>query len=163
MLRNYLITAIRFLTKNQLFTSINAIGLAVSISCTMLIYLYVKNEFTFDEFHEDIDRLYILGEGSRESSPDVNNIDTGYKDQKAASQRLQGILNYLEQNRDVLSVSTSQNVPGRYWENYDGFIPEGGTEPVGLRQANVDDHYLHLWSKNPGRPKFFQGDCFRHS
>jgi putative ABC transport system permease protein len=70
MLRNYLITAIRFLTKNQLFTSINTIGLAVSISCTMLIYLYLKNEFTFDEFHKDIDRLYILGEGSRDEDPE---------------------------------------------------------------------------------------------
>ncbi len=66
MLKNYLVTAYRFLTKNQLFTSINTIGLAVSISCGMLIYLYVSNDLTYDQFHEDIDRLFILGEGSRE-------------------------------------------------------------------------------------------------
>ena len=70
MLKNYLTTALRFLVKNRLFTSINTIGLAVSISCSMLIYLYVKNELTYDEFHDDIERLYVLGEGSREGGGD---------------------------------------------------------------------------------------------
>lgn len=70
MLRNYLITAFRFLTKNQLFTSINIIGLSASLSCTLVIYLYIQHEFTYDEFHDGIDRLYILGEGSREENPD---------------------------------------------------------------------------------------------
>ena len=70
MLRNYLITALRFLAKNHLFTAINSIGLAVSIACTMFIYLYIKNELTYDEFHKDIQRLYVLGEGSREGRED---------------------------------------------------------------------------------------------
>ena len=70
MLKNYLTTALRFLSKNRLFTLINTIGLAVSICCTIVIYLYIKNELTYDEFHKDIDRLYILGEGSREGSTD---------------------------------------------------------------------------------------------
>lgn len=68
MLRNYFITAVRFLSKNRLFTLINTMGLAVSISCTIVIYLYIKNELTYDEFHQDVERLYILGEGSREGS-----------------------------------------------------------------------------------------------
>ena len=70
MFKNYLTTALRFLAKNRLFTSINTIGLAVSISCSMIIYLYVKNELTYDEFHDDIERLYVLGEGSREGGGD---------------------------------------------------------------------------------------------
>lgn len=68
MLKNYFITAFRFLLKNQLFTTINVIGLAVSIASSMLIYLYVKNELTYDEFHTDLNRLYIIGEGSKEGS-----------------------------------------------------------------------------------------------
>lgn len=68
MLKNYFVTAIRFLAKNRLFTAINTIGLAVSISCSLIIYLYIKNELTYDEFHQDIERLYIMGEGSREGS-----------------------------------------------------------------------------------------------
>lgn len=70
MLRNYLITAFRFLQKNRLFTCINIAGLAVSISCALLIYLYVRYEFNYDEFHDDIDRLYMLGEGSNEENPE---------------------------------------------------------------------------------------------
>lgn len=68
MFRNYLITAFRFLVKNQLFTAINVAGLAVSIASSMLIYLYVKNELTYDEFHADVDRLYIIGEGTKEGN-----------------------------------------------------------------------------------------------
>ncbi|HEY0740774.1 MAG TPA: ABC transporter permease [Chryseosolibacter sp.] len=68
MFRNYLVTAFRFLIKNQLFTTINVVGLAVSIASSMLIYLYVKNELTYDEFHADVDRLYIIGEGTKEGS-----------------------------------------------------------------------------------------------
>ncbi len=70
MFRNYLITAFRFLLKNQLFTTINVVGLAVSIASSMLIYLYVNNELTYDEFHADIDRIYIIGEGSKEGNED---------------------------------------------------------------------------------------------
>src|SRR5688572_5532108 len=70
MLRNYLLTAVRFLTKNQLFTTINVIGLAVSIASSMVIYLYVKNELTYDEFHADIERIYVVGEGSKDGSED---------------------------------------------------------------------------------------------
>ena len=70
MLRNYFLTAVRFLSKNQLHTFINTSGLAVSLSCMMVIYLYVANELTYDEFHNDIERLYVLGEGSREGSPE---------------------------------------------------------------------------------------------
>ncbi|HEY0654713.1 MAG TPA: ABC transporter permease [Chryseosolibacter sp.] len=70
MFRNYLLTAFRFLLKNQLFTTINVIGLAVSIASSMVIYLYVKNELTYDEFHADLDRIYIVGEGEKEGSDD---------------------------------------------------------------------------------------------
>ncbi len=70
MLRNYFLTAVRFLSKNQLHTLINTSGLAVGLSCMMVIYLFVANELTYDEFHNDIDRLYVLGEGSRDSNPD---------------------------------------------------------------------------------------------
>jgi putative ABC transport system permease protein len=68
MLRNYLTTAYRFLIKNQLFTGINLTGLAVSIACCMIIYLYIKSELAYDEFHQDVERLYVLGEGSKDEN-----------------------------------------------------------------------------------------------
>ncbi|WP_020533054.1 ABC transporter permease [Flexithrix dorotheae] len=62
MLKNYFITAIRNLERNILFTSINIFGLAIGISCSILIYLYVLDELSFDKFHSKSDRIYRLNE-----------------------------------------------------------------------------------------------------
>jgi putative ABC transport system permease protein len=75
----------------------------------------------------------------------VVNMDAGFRDMKSASASLRTFIHGLRQDSRVASASISQNVPGSYWENYDVFIPEGGIEPVGLRQANVDDQYLQTY------------------
>jgi putative ABC transport system permease protein len=71
----------------------------------------------------------------------VADLSAGFKDPKSAGVRLRGIITQLEKNPDVLAVSASQNIPGRYWENYNGFISDEGTH-VGLRQATVGNGYL---------------------
>ena len=60
MLRNYLKIALRNLRKYLGYTSINLIGLAVGIACSLLILLYVQDELSFDRFHEKADRIYRL-------------------------------------------------------------------------------------------------------
>lgn len=58
MLRNYITIAIRNLTKNSVYSFINIIGLAVGITCSLLIFLWVRDEVSYDRFHENHDRLY---------------------------------------------------------------------------------------------------------
>lgn len=58
MLKNYIITAIRNLWRNKFFSFINMFGLSIGISCCMLIFLYAKDEVSFDRFHEKKDRIY---------------------------------------------------------------------------------------------------------
>src|SRR5687767_10332278 len=58
MLKNYLKTAFRHLSRNKLYSSINVIGLAAGITCTLLAVLYWKDEHSFDEFHKNIPHLY---------------------------------------------------------------------------------------------------------
>lgn len=58
MLKNYLILFVRNLQRQKLFSVINLLGLTVSIACTLLIYLYVRHEFSYDHFHNDVDRIY---------------------------------------------------------------------------------------------------------
>jgi putative ABC transport system permease protein len=58
MLRNYIKTAIRNLVKQKVYTCINVIGLAVSITACLLIVLYVKDEFSYDKFFPDANRIY---------------------------------------------------------------------------------------------------------
>jgi putative ABC transport system permease protein len=58
MFYNYFITTIRNLLRNKVGSIINIIGLAVSIACCIVIYVFVKHEETFDHFHSKADRIY---------------------------------------------------------------------------------------------------------
>ena len=58
MFRNYLKTALRSFSRNTLFTLINLTGLAVGLTASILILLYVYNELNYDSFHENADELY---------------------------------------------------------------------------------------------------------
>lgn len=58
MLRNYLKIAFRSLWRAKAHTIINVFGLALGISCCILISLYVRDELTFDSFHSKAHRIY---------------------------------------------------------------------------------------------------------
>jgi len=58
MLRNYVKTAVRNLAKQKVYTAINVLGLAVSITSCLLIVIYVKHEFSYDTFFPGGDRIY---------------------------------------------------------------------------------------------------------
>ncbi|WP_336517785.1 ABC transporter permease [Pollutibacter soli] len=58
MFNNYFKIAWRNLLKNKAFSAINIIGLAIGLSCFVLIMLYVVDELSFDRFHAKADRIY---------------------------------------------------------------------------------------------------------
>lgn len=58
MLKNYLITAVRNLWRNKFFSVINISGLSIGLACCMLIFLYTKDEVSYDRFHEKKDQVY---------------------------------------------------------------------------------------------------------
>ena len=58
MLRNYLQIAWRTLRKQIGPTLINVIGLAVGLAACLLIGLWVDQEWSYDEFHPEADRIY---------------------------------------------------------------------------------------------------------
>ncbi|MDX1637313.1 MAG: FtsX-like permease family protein [Balneolaceae bacterium] len=58
MLKNYVKLAVRHLLKTRLFSGINILGLAVGMATCLLILFYVKDELSYDRFHEHPDRIY---------------------------------------------------------------------------------------------------------
>jgi len=60
MLKNYFKIAIRNLLKNKLHSSINIIGLAVGFSASIVIFLFVNNELTYDSFHKNADSIFLV-------------------------------------------------------------------------------------------------------
>src|ERR1700760_4946954 len=58
MLRNYIKIALRNLARNKVSSIINIGGLAIGLACVLLIGMYVKDEFSYDRFFTDADRIY---------------------------------------------------------------------------------------------------------
>ncbi len=55
----------RNLVKDRQFTLLNLIGLSTGLACTLLIYMWVSDELSFDKFHEKDSQIYQLMESRR--------------------------------------------------------------------------------------------------
>lgn len=73
MLRSYLKTSWRNLLRYKVYSAINLFGLAIGIACTLLIFLWIQDELSYDRFHENSDRIYrVIGES--QSDGKINRI-----------------------------------------------------------------------------------------
>jgi len=58
MLKNYLKIAFRNLIKNKIYSVINILGLSVGLACSILLFMHVRDEFSYDTFYQKSDQLY---------------------------------------------------------------------------------------------------------
>jgi predicted permease len=58
MLNNYIKVAFRNMCRHKGFSFINIAGLAVGMTCAMLILLWVQDELSYDRFHKDAENIY---------------------------------------------------------------------------------------------------------
>src|SRR5262249_29614074 len=74
MLKNYFRVALRNFWRNRAFSAINILGLAIGISASLIIYLLVYYDFTFDKFEKDSDRIYrVVASGTFQGNPWYSN------------------------------------------------------------------------------------------
>ncbi|MCP4726958.1 MAG: FtsX-like permease family protein [bacterium] len=58
MFKTYFKISLRNIKKNKITSMINIFGLALGISCCLIIFLYLQNELTYDRYHERSDQIY---------------------------------------------------------------------------------------------------------
>src|SRR5258708_10229053 len=58
MIINYLKVVWSNVRKNSLYSLINIGGLAIGMTVSFMLLIYVYNEFSFDKFNKNTDRLY---------------------------------------------------------------------------------------------------------
>jgi len=107
MLKNYFKIAVRNLKRNKIFSFINIFGLAVGLTCFMLIAVYVYNELTYDTYPDNAKDIYrinlsVTGNGNVVVYPDVdvavgNGIKTAFPEVKAFA-RISNISDYVKYN-----------------------------------------------------------------
>lgn len=61
MLKNYLKILLRNFARNRAFTLINISGLTLGITCSLIMFMIVKEELSFNQYHSKIDSIYRVG------------------------------------------------------------------------------------------------------
>src|ERR1022692_252815 len=91
MFKNYFKTAFRNLAKNKVFSLINVSGLSIGISASLVIYLIVSYDFSFDKFEKDRERIYRVVSNFTFSGESYHNSGITYPMGKALKNEATGI------------------------------------------------------------------------
>lgn len=67
MFQNYLKSALRNIKRQKGYSLITLAGLTIGIACFVLIFLYVRYEFSYDRFHENAENIYRVIVDTRET------------------------------------------------------------------------------------------------
>ncbi len=76
MTGNFIKIAVRIFLKYRSYTLINIFVLAIGLACSIIIFLYVENEYSFDHFHQHARNIYRIGIKGNVSGNAVNHAVT---------------------------------------------------------------------------------------
>jgi len=95
MFKNYLKVAIRSLNKNRIYAFINILGLALGLAVTILVFLFVKDETSYEKHWNGYERIYRTGikadmmgqkmDAPVSCSPMANTLRTEFTDVESAT------------------------------------------------------------------------------
>ena len=72
MLKNYFIILFRNIRRNKAFTLINVGGLTLGITCSLIMFLIVKKELSFNQYHSNLETIYRVGHIDLEDGNEYN-------------------------------------------------------------------------------------------
>ncbi len=136
LLSSYLKTAIRNLARHRIYSAINIIGIAIGLAFCILTSLFVHNEWTYDTFHENADRIYRvsgitpdpLGPALTEAFPDMQTVRFRSTGGKIGTEDLafQAHLGVVDPNfLDIFSFSVIHGDPAQALQDkYSALITE---------------------------------------
>ena len=58
MIKNYFITAWRNIKRQKSFSAINIFGLAMGLSCCLILLAFVRQEMSYDTFHQNPEKIF---------------------------------------------------------------------------------------------------------
>src|SRR5450432_3706731 len=58
MIKNLLLVALRNFKKDKWYSLVNILGLTIGITFSLFLIFYIKDELSYDQFHEKADRIF---------------------------------------------------------------------------------------------------------
>jgi putative ABC transport system permease protein len=93
MIKNYFKTSVRHLGRNKLFSLINISGLAIGISASLVIYLIVQHEWSYEKFQKDGDRIFRVVSEMKSPVMTLHNSGVPVPTAKAVREEVTGLEN----------------------------------------------------------------------
>ncbi|MEP7108290.1 MAG: ABC transporter permease [Ferruginibacter sp.] len=83
MIKNYFKIAFRNIIRHKAYSLINISGLAIGMACSILIFLWVQNELSYDRFHKNADLVYriVCNAGDFKAAVNAAGMPAGLKAQ----------------------------------------------------------------------------------
>ena len=116
MIKNYLTTTWRNLSRNPLFSLINLIGLAIGLACFLLISLYVLDETSYDKYNTNADHIYRVSADAHWGGQDL----------------------HLAETPDVMGPAMKKDFPGV--EEYARLYPNAGSRFIRKANQYIQEH-----------------------
>ncbi|HTE11443.1 MAG TPA: ABC transporter permease [Chitinophagaceae bacterium] len=103
MIKNYFKIAWRNLIRNKAFSSINILGLALGMTCSLLIILWVQDERRVDGFHTNSKQLYQVFERQYYDGK----TEASYPTQGLLAEELKGVIPEIQYASGLEAASAS--------------------------------------------------------
>ena len=91
MIKNYFKVALRSVLKHKFFSFINILGLSIGMLCCLFIFIYVKDELSYDKFHYDYQNIYRVGLDGKIGTQEISISTTSYPVASALKEVVPGI------------------------------------------------------------------------
>ncbi len=80
MLKNYIKVALRNLSRNKIYSLINIVGLSAGLAATILLFLYVRLELSYDKHFNENEKIYrVISHSSRSGEQEISMPITIYE------------------------------------------------------------------------------------
>ncbi|SFQ09711.1 ABC transporter permease [Parafilimonas terrae] len=110
MFKNYLTIAWRNLKRNKIYAFINIAGLSIGLACAMLILLYVKDEVSFDRFHNNVGNIYRIVSKNKYNGQEYKSTNTGFLQGSRFTQNVPGIKTFVRVQSGAEDIKTGTDV-----------------------------------------------------
>ena len=113
MIKNYLTIALRNLKRHKVYSFINISGLSIGLACAMLILLYVKDEVSFDKFHNNVNNIYRIVSKNPREGKEYKDSNTGYLQGPRFEQNVPGIERFVRIQSGQRDIKEGTEVKSR--------------------------------------------------